>query len=790
MYERIASAICGHSFRYPAGWILFALLLCLPALSQIGKVGIDTSVVRLLPDDSPASRWTRELEPQVSGERSFFYLLLEGEEKKRLVQAVDAAVEQAESIQGVNLVVYKNPVEFFEEYRFLLIPSSYLTKVLQEVLRWETKINPFVVNLLDDDPESEDSFKREQDRAHIRHLLERYGNLPLYHQSNDGKTMGIIVYPETGLSNISDARVLFEELTEISGGISSEFDVWVGVGGSLSRWINGSNIILTDLRRSGIIAVLSILAIVTVGFRRFRVIPVLLFPLCLGLLWSISLVPVLVGDLNTITAFFLIVSFGLGIDFSIHLVKRFQSELSQRPASEALTTTFQTTGKSVFLSGLTTAFALLTLSVSEFKGVSEFGLIGAVSLLAITLAMLLFLPAAVVAGVRLNLVSKARTGAKRAWVMGPALTLSLAACIGVSLFWGIPGLEFDLDFNKLGGSVNESQEIRDRQNAVYPSSLPPAAVFVADGMESLDEFLQVLAEVKGSNPSTTIGRVSTIRDFFPDESEAEERRGLIGELRTHLKGKWTERIEDEVYRSQAVEFASWDPPDRGPALDAIPEILKNKLLTASTPRGYVVAIYPNVERRHGKNTMAFTEELYDLALPRGIKGPMGETPVMAEILWIVTSEGPWLVLVTFVGVALLVFASQLSVRDTIWMMLPLIAGMAVMIGIMAGFGLKVNFYNIVVFPALLGMGVDDGVHYFRRWKDNRGDTGLTQQELLVPLTLTTMTTMMGYAGLMLARHPGLYSIGALACIGLFSTWFTTLFLLPGLLKMVYRNRDS
>lgn len=188
--------------------------------------------------------------------------------------------------------------------------------------------------------------------------------------------------------------------------------------------------------------------------------------------------------------------------------------------------------------------------------------------------------------------------------------------------------------------------------------------------------------------------------------------------------------------------------------------------------------------------MAFTRELYDLALPEGIKGPMGETPVLAEILWIVTSEGPWLVLITFVGVALLVFASQRSLRDTLWVMLPLVAGMAVMIGVMAVFGLKVNFYNIVVFPALLGMGVDDGVHYVRRWKDNRGDTGLTQGELLVPLSMTTLTTMMGYAGLMLARHPGLFSIGALACIGLLSTWFTTLFLLPGLLRMVYGNQSS
>ena len=86
------------------------------------------------------------------------------------------------------------------------------------------------------------------------------------------------------------------------------------------------------------------------------------------------------------------------------------------------------------------------------------------------------------------------------------------------------------------------------------------------------------------------------------------------------------------------------------------------------------------------------------------------------------------------------------------------------------------------------MGVDNGVHYYRRWTEKRNNTAETQKELFEPLTVCTLTTMLGYSGMIFANHPGIHSIGVLACIGLSFIWGSSLFLLPGLLDWVYQKR--
>ena len=101
-------------------------------------------------------------------------------------------------------------------------------------------------------------------------------------------------------------------------------------------------------------------------------------------------------------------------------------------------------------------------------------------------------------------------------------------------------------------------------------------------------------------------------------------------------------------------------------------------------------------------------------------------------------------------------------------------------------GWKLNFLNIVVLPAMIG--VDDGVHYYRRWDESGRDSARTYREMFEPLTVTTLTTIMGYGGLT-AHHPELRSTGSLGVLGLVCRWLTALKLLPGLLSWRYRRTD-
>jgi hypothetical protein len=119
--------------------------------------------------------------------------------------------------------------------------------------------------------------------------------------------------------------------------------------------------------------------------------------------------------------------------------------------------------------------------------------------------------------------------------------------------------------------------------------------------------------------------------------------------------------------------------------------------------------------------------------------------------------------------------------------MPLISGLLLTMGIMAVTAFRLNFFNVVIFPALIGMGVDSGVHFFRRWKELNMDTTACLQELFEPLTGCTVTTMMGYSGMVLASHPGLRSIGLLACLGLGCIWLTSLVLFPGFLEYLKKR---
>ncbi len=99
------------------------------------------------------------------------------------------------------------------------------------------------------------------------------------------------------------------------------------------------------------------------------------------------------------------------------------------------------------------------------------------------------------------------------------------------------------------------------------------------------------------------------------------------------------------------------------------------------------------------------------------------------------------------------------------------------------FGIKLNFFNIVVLPSVIGIGVDNGVHIYHRYREEGpGSLYFVLKNTGVAVSMTTLTTIVGYSGLILARHPGLNSIGDLAIIGIGSAFVTAVLVLPALLQ--------
>ena len=88
----------------------------------------------------------------------------------------------------------------------------------------------------------------------------------------------------------------------------------------------------------------------------------------------------------------------------------------------------------------------------------------------------------------------------------------------------------------------------------------------------------------------------------------------------------------------------------------------------------------------------------------------------------------------------------------------LVLGLAGTMGVMGLVPIHVNFFNLVVMPAVLGLSIDAGIHL---WHARRKTTvGHTSRATII----SALTTMGGFAGLLVAEHPGLRSIGTLGVV--------------------------
>lgn len=790
LYTKLTAFICRSSLRHPWLWLALTVVISLPAYYQLQRIKVDTNLIRLLPRTSRASVLTRDLEKVVS-DGGYFTIMVEGEDREVLLEAVASAAEEVSELEGIESAQYTWPVDFIDSYRFLLIPNDYLDRIYEETVLWEAEVNPFVDNLSDDEGSGESVGDRE-DREDLELSLSRYANLNRYHESDDGRTMGIFIRTLKGVTSIGEIKDLYLRLGEVASGLEKKYGVRAAIAGSHRNKLDEYGLIMDDLSRAGSVAAVLILLLLFLSFRSLAAMGIVLFPLAVGLLWAFALVPVTVGGFNLITAFLLVIMFGMGVDYSIHLVKRFQREAGTLPLEEALPETYRSTGSSVLISGVTTALSLSILAASDFRGFSEFGIIGALSIAMILVAMFAVLPAALVLGHRFRLTGKATGKHVMVLMYRKPATLAMGGLVAAAAVIVYGGLSFDYNFRNLQfekSSVPGLREARAMQKKVYSGSLSPGAIYLAEDVEALDRMTGRLKDAK-KEQGTTLGRVRSIRDFTPGEEDLEERLLFLDDIRDQLSGRWVSRIEDPDRRKLVEEFNAWNAPAAPPSLEEIPEAIRRPYQAKDGSGKFLLSVHPAVDRKDGRNAMAFTGELYSIENPEGVTGPIGETVVFAEIIWIVTQEGPWLTWLTLAGVFLIILFYRRSLKDTLWILLPLVSGIVLGLGALTVLGLKLNFFNVVVIPALLGIGVDGGVHYYRRWVELSGDTAETQRELFDPLSIAIWTTMVGYAGMIFAQHPGIRSIGIFACLGLFCVWLTTLFLMPGLLDLGRKAPES
>jgi predicted RND superfamily exporter protein len=120
---------------------------------------------------------------------------------------------------------------------------------------------------------------------------------------------------------------------------------------------------------------------------------VVLTPVVLATLWVVGSMVILSLKWNVLTVMVTALSLGIGIDYAIHMWRRFEAERNRREdVWDALEETISTTGVALVLSAGTTALGFLVLLFSPMPVVQQFGLVTALTVTFSLLLSIIVLP--------------------------------------------------------------------------------------------------------------------------------------------------------------------------------------------------------------------------------------------------------------------------------------------------------------------------------------------------------------------------------------------------------------
>ncbi len=815
------------NYRYPFAVLSFFILLAVGAGFYATRLVIDTDLASLLPEHYESVQALERLRDSVGGETPLEVTINspDFEANKAFAEAlIPRAMELFDPRLDdyfVNRYEYRRDVEILKDYALYLSTEEEIDQVIDfledRLERARLEANPFFIDF-EDDFDDED----EEDEERLREFEQMYNELipSEYPVNQDSSSLVISFFPTGSQSDLTYIRNLFQAFGDLIAEMepASYHPEMVAVaGGRLERHLMELDSIIRDVVTSfgsGITAV-----ILLVGFyfmikliinyhrghyrhRRHTLfdhlirfpVPVMVIglPLLISLSITFAIAYFALGTLNTMTSVLFVILFGLGIDYGIHFYARY---LEKRSAGEnvrnALLHTYDSTGAAIMTSATTTAVALFVLVIADFRGFSEFGFISGTGIVLAYLSMLFILPAIIVVfeRYRLILINKnlypTHTKSGEAAPFPFARTIFIAGTFIVALvLFNTDKLYFEYNFGKLEPEFPKFEEYRELRGDIdQATGRRNPAYILADTDEEVRLILETIREKKKTNPETTILAVEALQERFPvNQAEEEIKLAKIAEIRDLLDDPFMQDVEGEY-----IDILQRASRVREPLrLDDVPDFLKNRFVTRDGEIGRFVMVYPAVGLSDGRNSIAFKNEIGVIETRDGRTYHAASTSIVAaEMLELMRDESPYMVAATFIMIFILVYIGFRSFRWTIIAMLPLLIGLSWTFGAMIILGLSFNMYNLVVLPAILGIGNDNGVHLASRYREEgRKSMSAVLKSTGQHITIGSFTTMLGFAGLLLTNHPGLTSIGVLAVVGIGLTLFSALTYLPSLVQLL------
>lgn len=358
------------------------------------------------------------------------------------------------------------------------------------------------------------------------------------------KRVFLFIRPESDSDETSALTPMVHDARRIAAKVARKYKgVTIGFTGYPALQVDEMDTLKKDMFFTTILALIGTLLLFALVFRSARQTALAVAALLTGILWSLGACVLIYGHLNLITSLFFAILIGLGIDFSIHILSRFNEERAKEGTrKDAVRRTLMGVGPGLLTGAMTTAAAFYATAISKFTAFSELGVIAGTGLMLVMLASVTILPALLVVtrppkhrkkdakGARKAVNDKAEMSAAvaaRLVTRWPLAVIVAAALVTLPTILRPAHIPFDYNLTTMLPAGTQSRQYY--MEMVSESNF--SAEFINLIADSLSDARELTKRLKGLG---TVKRVESIATVVPPKQK--EKLAILQTMRPIFQG--------------------------------------------------------------------------------------------------------------------------------------------------------------------------------------------------------------------------------------------------------------
>ena len=590
-------------------------------------------------------------------------------------------------------------------------------------------------------------------------------------------------------------RILNDQIEQFS---ASAPDVKISYHGTPASGFYNSWRIKSDLKGTIIGSLVLVLIFISICFRNYNTIPLLLLPVVFGTLFGLAAMYFIKGHFSLLALGIGAVVLGVALSYVLHIITHYKyiSDPEQVLRDQV---------KPVCLGCLTTIGSFMGLIFIRTELLQDFGLFAAFAIVGTTFFSLVFLPQFL--NPRKNKLNHRafaiidRINAYPFDRKKPLLFTILATAVVCIGFYIAGGTQFDADMHNLGYKA-ESTSYSESLLRSKTHTGDKQKYFASSGatMEEAIENFEIMAAKLDSlqNIGLVKSYTHTNQIFVPLHVQQER----IDAWKNFWTGERLQLVHDLINKtapedglipdafSPFFEFATADyEPDALYEASIIPEGYQSTLMEQSYNDEYLC--FTSVRCKN--DSIHSKESDYNRICEAIVSSPnllvLDTYYYTTDTLIQLNDDFNVLQWVSMLFVLIVLFFSfHFNIKHTLLGFMPILSSWLIVLGAMVIFDVRFNLINIIISTFIFGIGVDYSIFVMNGLiggKENSRLLGYHKTAIFFSAFILIVTV----SSMLFAEHPAIKSVGFSTLVGMISAVVISYVVQPAIFRMINKNKE-